>query len=305
MIRKRWSVPWLAYGVSRRAESWLQKHPIAWHRIARIWPLDVCGRLAGRPRASIPKRLRSRFTMDGKVQLIYCYTDASQTRAFSYDKGTVDSICDRVAAGEVGAYGGVDTWLYQALAAHPIREKDVAIIGSADQGFGPWYESVCLHYGGKPTTIDYNPIEFNDDRIVFLRAPIDPSSRSLFDAAFSISTFEHSGLGRYGDPLDPDGDLEAMTQVKQLLKKGGLLFLTVPLGKDKVIFNAHRIYGRSRLPSLLSGWKIIDRIGFEDALLDRDTFLGWEPTYWTPSGRLKFLHPEYPEYAPVFVLQNE
>jgi Caenorhabditis protein of unknown function, DUF268 len=39
--------------------------------------------------------------------------------------------------------------------------------------------------------------------------------RTLFDAGFSISSFEHDGLGMYGDPLDPDGDLKAMRKMKQ------------------------------------------------------------------------------------------
>lgn len=42
-------------------------------------------------------------------------------------------------------------------------------------------------------------------------------------------------LGRYGDPLDPDGDLKAMKLVYSMLKPGGLLFLTVPVGPDVVV----------------------------------------------------------------------
>ena len=54
---------------------------------------------------------------------------------------------------------------------------------------------------------------------------------------------EHVGLGRYNDPIDPDGDLKAMAELQRVLSKGGNLLFAVPIGKPKVVFNAHRIYG--------------------------------------------------------------
>ncbi len=90
-------------------------------------------------------------------------------------------------------------------------------------------------------------------------------SGELFDASFSISSFEHDGLGRYGDPIAPDGDLAAMAAVRSLLKDDGFLFLAVPCGRDAVVWNAQRIYGKARLPLLLGGgWDIVSVHGFED-----------------------------------------
>ena len=48
---------------------------------------------------------------------------------------------------------------------------------------------------------------------------------------FSLSSFDHDGLGRYGDPLNPDADIAAMKTVARVLKADGLLFLTIPIGK--------------------------------------------------------------------------
>ncbi|TGU72279.1 DUF268 domain-containing protein [Geomonas terrae] len=54
---------------------------------------------------------------------------------------------------------------------------------------------------------------------------------------------EHVGLGRYGDPLDPDGDLKAIAELKRVLAPGGDLLYVVPTGGTALImFNAHRIY---------------------------------------------------------------
>jgi SAM-dependent methyltransferase len=57
-----------------------------------------------------------------------------------------------------------------------------------------------------------------------------------------MHTVEHVGLGRYGDPLDPDGDLKAMHELQRVLAPGGNLLFVVPVGKPKIVFNAHRIY---------------------------------------------------------------
>jgi hypothetical protein len=85
-----------------------------------------------------------------------------------------------------------------------------------------------------------------------------------FDVALSISSFDHDGLGRYGDPLNPDGDLLAMRRAMQLLRPGGLLVLTVPVGADLVVFNLLRRYGPVRLPLLLAGWEVVRRYFWEE-----------------------------------------
>ena len=76
-----------------------------------------------------------------------------------------------------------------------------------------------------------------------------------------------------------------------------LLYLAVPLGADKVVFNAHRIYGRVRLPLLIDGWTLVDSVGLDEALLDRDTGRGWEPTQAVPTSSdvtQQLLHPGLP-----------
>jgi SAM-dependent methyltransferase len=58
---------------------------------------------------------------------------------------------------------------------------------------------------------------------------------------------EHVGLGRYGDPLDPEGDRTAIEELKRVLAPGGLLLFVVPIGQPKIMFNAHRIYSYSQI----------------------------------------------------------
>lgn len=81
----------------------------------------------------------------------------------------------------------------------------------------------------------------------------------LFDVAISFSSVEHSGLGRYGDPLNPFGDLEATAQSWCLLKPNGLFFIGVPTGRtDYLFWNVHRIYGPLRFPHLTANFRHLD-----------------------------------------------
>lgn len=62
-----------------------------------------------------------------------------------------------------------------------------------------------------------------------------------------MHVIEHIGLGRYGDELDAEGDLRAMAELKRVLAAGGDLLLVVPVGRPRVMFNAHRIYSYNQI----------------------------------------------------------
>jgi hypothetical protein len=217
--------------------------------------------------ADLDTETQNKFTLDGEVELVdyYIGTDAQvgdQNPTF-YDSRQVDDYLEAVNKKQTNYYGETDFWLYQALDKHPIRNKNIAILGSLQ----PWYESICLGFGGVPHTIEYNQIETNDPRLNLTTVEAYRKNPRKFQAAISISSFEHDGLGRYGDPINPDGDLEAMKDVREnILEPGGLLYLAVPCGKDKLSFNAHRIYGNKRFQKLVAGFEIIDY--FPDTFMD-------------------------------------
>ena len=53
-----------------------------------------------------------------------------------------------------------------------------------------------------------------------------------------------------------------MANTKKLLNKDSILYLVIPIGLDKIVFNKHRVYGSNRVKKLLSGWETLDRFGF-------------------------------------------
>jgi len=76
-----------------------------------------------------------------------------------------------------------------------------------------------------------------------------PFGDNEFSSLSCMHVVEHVGLGRYGDPLDPDGDLKAIAELKRVLAPGGDLLFVVPVGKPKIMFNAHRIYSHEQVLS--------------------------------------------------------
>jgi len=218
----------------------------------------------GEPPREVPIDLLDLFTMNKKIPIVNFYLNDSypQTQPKLYSKDLIDSHIEMITQKRVHYYEETDTWLYQALEKYPIYGKEVGIIGSAM----PWYESIVLAYGGHPTTIEYNKIDTDDDRITILTVDEYNSNPKKFDVLLSISSIEHDGLGRYGDPINPNGDLEFMAMAKEkLLKANGHMILAMPLGRDCLVWNAHRIYGPLRLPQLLQGWHIVDTFGFSVA----------------------------------------
>ncbi|KAH7718840.1 Protein K06H6.1 [Aphelenchoides avenae] len=134
-----------------------------------------------------------------------------------------------------------------------------AVIGSQT----PWVEAYCLVNRAKHiTTVDYQEIKIDHPQVSFMSVMELVNNRNrlyeAFDFIVTFSSLEHSGLGRYGDPLDPFGDIKEMRKLRCLLKPGGLFFLGVPTGPDTIVFNAHRIYGRLRLPFMMEGLDLVD-----------------------------------------------
>lgn len=174
-----------------------------------------------------------------------------------------------------------EDWIYLALMNYSqiLNQSKALVIGSTS----PWVESLLLSFGAdEVTTVEYNLLTYDHPQLKTVSHDhfdqFYSTAHSQYDFVFSISSFDHDGLGRYGDPLLPDGDLMSMIRTKTLLKpESGLMFLTVPIGPDVIVWNLHRRYGRIRLPLLLRGWEVVDRIGWDDEKVDQPA--NWRQTY--------------------------
>jgi len=231
----------------------------------------------------IPRELEDDFTLDGAIPVSQLYFDQSEAGAledvamgrYAANRSQVDGLVDKAESRSSNYYGDTDKFLFAALARGArsdggwgLRGRHVIVVGS----LVPWYEAICLaERAASCTTVDHNPVAFEHPLLQQLtiqdwNAMEEP--RPVWDVALCISSVEHAGLARYGDPVDPDGDLEAMDMIRAMVKPGGYLLLAVPVGADVIKWNAHRKYGRVRLPVLLHHWSLVAQVGLTAQLLD-------------------------------------
>jgi SAM-dependent methyltransferase len=107
-----------------------------------------------------------------------------------------------------------------------------------------------------------------------LMAPLPDEWQGCCDSLSCLHALEHFGLGRYGDPIDAMGHEKALANLTDMLEPGGILYLSVPIGPQRVEFNAHRVFAVGTVLQLLEerfsieGFHYVDDRG--DLHPDRD-----------------------------------
>ncbi len=96
---------------------------------------------------------------------------------------------------------------------------------------------------------DYRPAQINLSNLHSKKADLLqlPFSSNSVESISCLHTIEHVGLGRYGDPIDPEGDRKAIKELIRVVQPGGSLIFVTPIGKPKICFNAHRIYSYEQI----------------------------------------------------------
>ena len=250
-----------------------------------------------RPPATLSSELQKEFTEQGQIPLEYFYVDDTDRGGKTHYKFSNNTLIQFILDAKrvlkkhkKENYNNKndvsnDDRVYAAMAKYrkSFKGKRVAVLGSQE----PWVEAVALACEASDVvTIDYNYLTYNHERIRTVSGDdfdtFYASSLNSFDIVVSISSIDHSGLGRYSDELNPRGDLEAMDKIWSILKPyTGMLFLTVPIGPDRCVFNLMLIYGRKRLDMLIGDetkWEIVEKLYWDESMLD-NTDRNWRKTY--------------------------
>lgn len=203
------------------------------------------------------------FTAKGRIPVIFEQRDSRRKKRIVIKQGEYEKMFHSFECGEFKYYEETGKLLLDAC-------KNIDFIGKSVVVFGLIAcncEALAIWKGAKIVyVVDYNtPISEHPN--------VHPMSTEEYlkkniqvDIGISISSFEHDGLGRYGDLIFPDGDFQAMRIAKEMIKPSGLLILSVPIGPDCITWNSHRIYGPIRLPQLMTGWTITSSLGFTTTL---------------------------------------
>ena len=118
----------------------------------------------------------------------------------------------------------------------------------------------------KVTFVDIRPLFANlenldSQRGSILALPFDHNS------VFSLSCLhvaEHIGLGRYGDALDPMGTGKATSELARVLAPQGNLYFSIPVGRPRVCFNAHRIHSPQQILHYFCDLSLVRFAGIDD-----------------------------------------
>jgi len=108
--------------------------------------------------------------------------------------------------------------------------------------------------------VDIRPLKKSEHHnIKFLQANLmENQNFGNADSVSCLHAIEHFGLGRYSDPIDIDGHIKAITNLVNLVSKGGRLYVSFPIGQnEEVHFNAHRIF---KVDTILSFKSIKDNM---------------------------------------------
>jgi len=170
--------------------------------------------------------LRFRKNYSGKMTFLPCLHDWHE------EGGTAS-----------GEYFWQDLYVAQRIfSAGPNRHVD---IGSRVDGFAAHVASFR-----EIEVFDIRPMTSIVPGMLFHQAdlmnPID-LPENYCDSLSCLHALEHFGLGRYGDPIDPQGDVTGLRNMAKILKSGGTFYLSSPIGQGRVEFNGQRVFDPRKL----------------------------------------------------------
>lgn len=114
---------------------------------------------------------------------------------------------------------------------------------------------------------DIRNIENRVKNLIFKQQDMMQLSEEMIGYCDSISalhSIEHFGLGRYDDPVDYFGHEKALANIYKILKPGGKFYFSVPIGNQRIEFNAHRVFSVNYLKQKFEPYYTINSFSFVD-----------------------------------------
>lgn len=157
--------------------------------------------------------------------------------------------------------GGVHYYFWQDLwGAKWVAKNNPAIhydIGSRLDGF----IAHLLSFRDAVNLIDIRPLDTKIPGLSFTCADatnLENIPDESIESLSALCSIEHFGLGRYGDPIDPDACFKAFTAVQRVMKPGADLYISLPVDSDYLAFNGHRCFAPLTVKNIFSQMELIE-----------------------------------------------
>jgi SAM-dependent methyltransferase len=165
-----------------------------------------------------------------------------------------------------GAAGSIRThYFHQDLwAARHLRARGVTRhvdVGSRIDGFVAHLLPFCeVEY------VDIRPLEVPVEGLtVRVGSILDlPYESGSVPSLSCLHVIEHIGLGRYGDPIDPEGHMRSARELARVLAPGGLLLLGTPVGRERLCFDAHRVFDPATVLAMFDELELVEFAYIDD-----------------------------------------
>ncbi|WP_119460107.1 DUF268 domain-containing protein [Rhodospirillaceae bacterium SYSU D60014] len=170
-----------------------------------------------------------------------------------------------------GHYFNQDLWAARLIyQRQPGRHVD---IGSSVNGF----VAHILVFVPRVEVVDIRPLKAKVSNLAFVcddATTLEKFADNSLDSLSSLHAAEHFGLGRYGDPVSPDAHIRFMKSLQRVLQPGGRLYFSVPIGRERLEFNAHRVLAPETIMSAFDGLKLVSfALVKDDGFMDESATL--------------------------------
>jgi hypothetical protein len=133
------------------------------------------------------------------------------------------------------------------------------------------------------TVVDIRKLGSDLEGLTFLQDDATELGQVDTDSIASLSSLhaaEHFGLGRYSDPIDPQACFKFMSALQRVLSPGGRLYFSVPIGRERVEFNAHRVFAAQ---TILNSFPLLQLVSFSLVGDDGRLYQNVDPAAIPPS----------------------
>ncbi len=172
---------------------------------------------------------------------------------------TFPQVHDWTEASTIDAhYFYVNGWAARRILANaPARHVDVGSQAILANMLGAVVPTIFM---------DYRPLRASLRGLTSVRGDILhlPLANDSIESLSCLHVVEHIGLGRYGEPLDPQGTKKAARELARVLAAAGNLYAALPVGRPRLCFNAHRVHAAETVRDYFFDLELVEFSGVHD-----------------------------------------